>query len=52
MDTQALRDAFLLTDIWVASKLAPTATDVDRAVVGGILPEATGLKLAAPEELH
>jgi len=44
MDTQALRNVFLLMGILVAGKMTLTATDVDRAVVGCFVPEATSLK--------
>jgi len=38
MSTQALRDTFLITDIFVPGRLRGFFTDLDRLVVGGIVP--------------
>ncbi len=50
--TKALRDAFLLDSIFVPGAVSLVATDLDRAIVGGISPAGEPLKLGAEKELR
>ena len=38
MSTQAVRDTFLIQDLFIPGKLTGTFTDLDRLVVGGVMP--------------
>ena len=38
MDTQQLRDNFLVTDLFSSGQINATFTDLDRLVVGGVMP--------------
>ncbi len=38
MSTQAVRDTFLIRDLFIPGKLTGTFTDLDRLVVGGVMP--------------
>jgi len=46
MSTQALREAFLVSNIFVPGKLTGTFTELDRLVVGGVMP--TDKQVALP----
>lgn len=50
--TKALRDAFLLESLFVPGTVSLVATDLDRAIVGGICPTNEPLQLGAEEELR
>ena len=52
LDTEALRDAFLVEDLFVPGKACFAYTDIDRAVVGTVCPQTGSLTLAAPEALR
>ena len=45
LDTTDLRDAFLLEHLFVPGKVCLTCTDLDRAVVGGVVPTSGPLEL-------
>jgi 4-deoxy-L-threo-5-hexosulose-uronate ketol-isomerase len=38
LDTQELRDTFLVTDLFTPGQFSATFTDLDRLVVGGVMP--------------
>lgn len=44
-DTQALRDNFLVTDIFASGEIRLTYTHHDRTIIGGAMPAETELKL-------
>lgn len=50
MSTQAVRDTFLISDLFVPGKLTGTFTDLDRLVVGGVMPTGTPLELPNHKE--
>ena len=52
MDTSALRENFLIEDLFESGKLQLYYTDCDRAVVGSACPTQTPLKLDAGDELR
>jgi 4-deoxy-L-threo-5-hexosulose-uronate ketol-isomerase len=45
LDTTDLRDAFLLDHLFVSGKICVTYTDLDRAVVGSVIPTSAPLEL-------
>jgi 4-deoxy-L-threo-5-hexosulose-uronate ketol-isomerase len=45
MTTQELRDTFLITSLFAPGQLIGTFTDLDRLVVGGIMPAGTPVEL-------
>ncbi|MCI5076104.1 5-dehydro-4-deoxy-D-glucuronate isomerase [Oricola sp.] len=49
-DTDALRRNFLVTDLFSAREVRMTYSHVDRTVIGGALPGAEPLDLAAPTD--
>ncbi len=51
LDTQDLREDFLLEDLFAAGQLRLVYTDLDRAVVGGAIPTGEALVLPADEAL-
>jgi len=52
MDTDALRESFLIEDLFEKGKLQLYYTDCDRAVVGSACPTNAPLKLDAGDELR
>jgi 4-deoxy-L-threo-5-hexosulose-uronate ketol-isomerase len=52
LDTQGLRDAFLVETVFVPGKVNLFHFDVDRAVIGGVMPTTAPLVLEAPPELR
>ncbi len=52
MDTETLRENFLITDLFKVGKIDMYYTDCDRAVVGTACPTNTALKLDAGDELR
>ncbi len=52
LGTKALREAFLLDELFIPGTISLVATDLDRAIVGGICPTSEPLKLGAAEELR
>lgn len=52
MSSQALRDAFLLSDLFTPGKVSLQMLDVDRQVVGAAVPTVEPLPLRAPPELR
>jgi 4-deoxy-L-threo-5-hexosulose-uronate ketol-isomerase len=51
MTTDELRSCFLIQDLFAAGRAEFVYTDVDRAIVGGIVPTEQGLALTAGHEL-
>jgi len=52
LDTAALRESFLLEDLFVAGELTLVYTDLDRAIVGSAVPTTEVLSLDAGDELR
>jgi 4-deoxy-L-threo-5-hexosulose-uronate ketol-isomerase len=52
LSTSALREAFLVTDLFQPGKLTLRYWETDRAVIGGAVPTGGGLALAAADELR
>lgn len=52
MSTSALREAFLVADLYQPGKLTLRYWETDRTVVGGAMPTATELSLSAAAELR
>ena len=52
MDTAALRENFLVTDLWSPGKVALRLFDLDRVVLGGAMPLGAALSLEAPPALR
>src|ERR1035441_2419644 len=50
MTTQELRDTFLLTGLFAPGQLTGTFTDLDRLVVGGIMPAGKAVELPNHKE--
>lgn len=48
LSSSQLRERFLITDLFGAGAVALTSWDVDRTVIGGIMPTAGPLNLEAP----
>ncbi len=51
MDTQALRDNFLISGIMSKDEINWIYTHYDRAMVGGVMPAHAPVHLTAPSEL-
>jgi 4-deoxy-L-threo-5-hexosulose-uronate ketol-isomerase len=51
MDTDQLRSAFLLGGLFQPDRITLRMLDLDRAVVGGVVPTSSVLSLEAPPEL-
>ncbi|HEY1122373.1 MAG TPA: 5-deoxy-glucuronate isomerase, partial [Haloferula sp.] len=52
LDTASLREAFLVEELFQPGKLTLVYTDLDRAIVGSVVPETAPLELDAGEELR
>jgi 4-deoxy-L-threo-5-hexosulose-uronate ketol-isomerase len=52
MNTPELRESFLVENLFRPGEIVLLYTDVDRAIVGGIVPTASPLKLEAGPELR
>jgi 4-deoxy-L-threo-5-hexosulose-uronate ketol-isomerase len=52
LDTAGLRANFLIPDLFAAGELKLVYTDLDRAIVGGVIPTASPLALPAGEQLR
>ncbi|MCU0796830.1 MAG: 5-dehydro-4-deoxy-D-glucuronate isomerase [Akkermansiaceae bacterium] len=52
LDTDGLRDSFLLDELFEPGELTLVYTDLDRAIVGSAVPTDGTLELAAGEELR
>lgn len=52
MRTEEVRRTFLVSDLFAAGELRLALTDLDRAVVGGVVPGAEPLILPVPAELR
>lgn len=50
-DTQRLRDAFLMTDLFAADRVNLTYTHVDRLILGGAMPVRTSLTFGSGEDI-
>lgn len=50
-DTQRLRDAFLMTDLFAADRANFTYTHVDRLILGGAMPVRTSLTFGSGEDI-
>ena len=50
MSTQGLRDAFQVSGLFVSGKLTGTFTDLDRLVVGGVMPTDKSVELPNHKE--
>lgn len=50
-DTQRLRDAFLMTDLFAADRVNFTYTHVDRLIVGGAMPVKESLTFGSGEDI-
>jgi 4-deoxy-L-threo-5-hexosulose-uronate ketol-isomerase len=50
MSTQEVRDTFLISNLFVPGKLTGTFTDLDRLVVGGVMPAETPVELPNHKE--
>lgn len=51
-DTAALRQSYLLTDLFTAGELQLIYTDLDRAIVGSAVPTTSALTLEAGDQLR
>ncbi len=51
MNTQELRETFLLENLFVTGTLQLTYSDMDRIIVGSAVPTEQALRLEAPEQL-
>src|SRR5215212_2165756 len=51
LDTDALRDAFLVDGLFVPGGVVTRFVDLDRVVVGGAVPLDAPLRLVAPPEM-
>ena len=51
-DTEALRNSYLLTDLFKAGELQLVYTDLDRAIVGSAVPTSDALVLEAGDQLR
>ncbi|HHC7201724.1 TPA: 5-dehydro-4-deoxy-D-glucuronate isomerase [Vibrio parahaemolyticus] len=51
LDTEALREQFLVDSVFVDSEISLTYSHIDRIIFGGIVPTHTPLELAAGKEL-
>ncbi|MFM2242422.1 MAG: hypothetical protein RLZ97_1277 [Verrucomicrobiota bacterium] len=52
LDTDALRESFLLEELFQPGELTLVYTDLDRAIVGSAVPRGGALELTAGEELR
>jgi 4-deoxy-L-threo-5-hexosulose-uronate ketol-isomerase len=52
LDTAGLRDSFLLEELFKPGELTLVYTDLDRAIVGSVVPTSEVIKLAAGAELR
>lgn len=52
LDTEQLRERFLVEDLFVPGRLSWTLTHHDRLLLGGAVPGSNSLDLAAPDELR
>lgn len=52
LDTTALRENFLLDDLFIEGELTLVSTDQDRAIVGAAIPVEVPLELTAGDELR
>lgn len=52
MTTEELRETFLIDDLFTPGKLEIVYTDLDRAVIGSAVPQATPLTLGTEPELR
>lgn len=50
-DTDALRSNFLVTDLFAPGEIRMTYSHVDRTILGGVVPGANPLELAAPPDM-
>ena len=50
MSTQELRDAFQITSLFAPGELRGHFTDLDRLVVGGVMPAAKSIELPNHKE--
>lgn len=51
MNTDELRGSFLLQDLFTPGEVVLRVTDLDRAIVGSVVPTGSPLELGAPEAL-
>lgn len=51
MNTEELRESFLVDDLFKPGEINMVYSDIDRVIVGGAVPGETGLKLEAGDEL-
>lgn len=52
LSTDRLRSSFLVESLFLADEIGLVITDLDRVVVGGVVPRERSLKLEAPDELR
>ena len=52
LSTEQIREAFLLTNLFVPGEITLRITDLDRAVVGGAVPLGAALELGNPPDLR
>lgn len=52
LDTAGLRANFLIPDLFVAGEIKLVYTDLDRAIIGGVIPTAAPIALPAGEQLR
>lgn len=52
LDSEELRERFLLTDLFNPGQVSLVYWEVDRTVVGGVVPTGSALELGAPEGLR
>ena len=52
MQTQALRDHFLITNLFEDDKINLTYTHYDRVIIGGVKPVKEAVQLTNPTELR
>lgn len=52
LSTKDLRDSFLMTDLFIPGEIVVRLTDLDRAVVGGVVPTDSALLLPNPPALR
>jgi 4-deoxy-L-threo-5-hexosulose-uronate ketol-isomerase len=50
MSTEEVRETFLISQLFVPGKLTGTFTDLDRLVVGGVMPEGQAIELPNHKE--